>query len=171
VEPVAQVYPPPTIYAPQSAALDQSAEFSQMIPLGMQHRAHVAQPASSSQPPPVYVVPQQYAAAPPALAVGPAAAVGFVPGQVMFEQQFGSLQIRPMPPPPVHISPAEDTGPPSPQFGEVPVSSKALRFPLRPGKGRLGQKCMVKANHFFADLPDKDLHQYDVSFLGPLQVI
>jgi eukaryotic translation initiation factor 2C len=48
-----------------------------------------------------------------------------------------------------------------------PVSSKTLRFPLRPGKGRMGQKCMIKANHFFAQLqqfPDyKDLHQYDVS--------
>jgi len=49
----------------------------------------------------------------------------------------------------------------------LPVSSKTLRFPLRPGKGRMGQKCMIKANHFFAQLqqfPDyKDLHQYDVS--------
>jgi eukaryotic translation initiation factor 2C len=43
------------------------------------------------------------------------------------------------------------------------VSSKAVRFPLRPGRGRLGQKCIVKANHFSVELPDKDLHQYDVS--------
>ncbi|KAG1361119.1 hypothetical protein COCNU_09G005820 [Cocos nucifera] len=42
-------------------------------------------------------------------------------------------------------------------------SSKSLRFPLRPGKGSFGDKCVVKANHFFAELPDKDLHQYDVS--------
>jgi eukaryotic translation initiation factor 2C len=27
----------------------------------------------------------------------------------------------------------------------------------------MGQKCIVKANHFFAELPDKDLHQYDVA--------
>jgi hypothetical protein len=33
---------------------------------------------------------------------------------------------------------------------------------LRPGKGRSGQHCMVKANHFIANLPDKDLHHYDV---------
>ena len=45
----------------------------------------------------------------------------------------------------------------------VPTSSKSMRFPLRPGKGSCGIKCMVKANHFFAELPDKDLHQYDVS--------
>jgi eukaryotic translation initiation factor 2C len=32
----------------------------------------------------------------------------------------------------------------------------------------LGQRCIVKANHFFAELPDKDLHQYDVSFLSYL---
>lgn len=43
------------------------------------------------------------------------------------------------------------------------ASSKSMRFPLRPGKGNTGIKCMVKANHFIAELPDKDLHQYDVS--------
>ncbi|GMH14101.1 hypothetical protein Nepgr_015942 [Nepenthes gracilis] len=47
----------------------------------------------------------------------------------------------------------------------VPVSSKAMRFPIRPGKGKTGTKCIVKANHFFAELPDKDLHQYDVSII------
>ncbi|KAJ8625613.1 hypothetical protein MRB53_034143 [Persea americana] len=45
----------------------------------------------------------------------------------------------------------------------TPGSSKSVRFPLRPGKGSTGQKCIVKANHFFAELPDKDLHQYDVT--------
>ncbi|XWS48203.1 hypothetical protein CRYUN_Cryun13aG0053700 [Craigia yunnanensis] len=45
----------------------------------------------------------------------------------------------------------------------VPPSSKSVRFPLRPGKGCNGTKCTVKANHFFAELPDKDLHQYDVT--------
>ncbi|CAM8943710.1 unnamed protein product [Rhodiola kirilowii] len=45
----------------------------------------------------------------------------------------------------------------------APASSKAVRFPLRPGKGSTGTRCIVKANHFFAELPDKDLHQYDVS--------
>lgn len=44
----------------------------------------------------------------------------------------------------------------------APASSKAVRFPLRPGRGSTGMKCIVKANHFFAELPDKDLHQYDV---------
>ncbi|KAL5748700.1 hypothetical protein ACOSQ2_025997 [Xanthoceras sorbifolium] len=45
----------------------------------------------------------------------------------------------------------------------APPSSKSMRFPLRPGKGSTGQRCIVKANHFFAELPDKDLHQYDVT--------
>ncbi|KAL5721684.1 argonaute 1B [Ranunculus cassubicifolius] len=45
----------------------------------------------------------------------------------------------------------------------APASSKGMRFPPRPGKGITGIKCMVKANHFFAELPDKDLHQYDVT--------
>lgn len=47
------------------------------------------------------------------------------------------------------------------------ASSKSMRFPLRPGKGSIGRPCVVKANHFFAELPDKDLHQYDVGFLFP----
>jgi eukaryotic translation initiation factor 2C len=54
----------------------------------------------------------------------------------------------------------------SQQIQPVPPSSKAMRFPLRPGKGNTGTKCIVKANHFFAELPDKDLHQYDVSHLN-----
>ncbi|GMH17535.1 hypothetical protein Nepgr_019376 [Nepenthes gracilis] len=45
----------------------------------------------------------------------------------------------------------------------VPACSKAMRFPVRPGKGSTGTKCIVKANHFFAELLDKDWHQYDVS--------
>ncbi|CAK9164364.1 unnamed protein product [Ilex paraguariensis] len=44
-----------------------------------------------------------------------------------------------------------------------PASSKSMRFPQRPGKGSTGTRCVVKANHFFAELPDKDLHQYDVT--------
>lgn len=43
------------------------------------------------------------------------------------------------------------------------ASSKSVRFPLRPGMGSRGSKCLVKANHFCAGLPEKDLHQYDVS--------
>jgi len=45
----------------------------------------------------------------------------------------------------------------------APSSTKSVRFPLRPGKGTFGSRCIVKANHFSAELPDKDLHQYDVS--------
>ncbi|ONK57226.1 uncharacterized protein A4U43_C10F17900 [Asparagus officinalis] len=42
-------------------------------------------------------------------------------------------------------------------------SSKSNRAPLRPGIGSAGVKCIVKANHFFVQLLDKDVHQYDVS--------
>lgn len=45
----------------------------------------------------------------------------------------------------------------------IPSSSKSVSFPLRPGKGSIGTRCLVKANHFFAELQDKDLHQCDVS--------
>ncbi|RDX73828.1 Protein argonaute 10, partial [Mucuna pruriens] len=44
-----------------------------------------------------------------------------------------------------------------------PTSSKSLIFARRPGYGQVGTKCIVKANHFFAELPDKDLNQYDVT--------
>lgn len=62
------------------------------------------------------------------------------------EQQFQQLSLQP------EVSQAIQ-----------PASSKSMRFPQRPGKGSTGIKCIVKANHFFAELPDKDLHQYDVS--------
>lgn len=50
----------------------------------------------------------------------------------------------------------------------IPASSKSLGFPLRPGRGSFGSRCIVKANYFFAELPDKDLHQYDVSLPCPV---
>ncbi|MQM06013.1 hypothetical protein Taro_038830 [Colocasia esculenta] len=43
------------------------------------------------------------------------------------------------------------------------VSSKGVAFARRPGYGQAGTKCIVKANHFLAQLPDKDLNQYDVT--------
>ncbi|GAV57543.1 PAZ domain-containing protein/Piwi domain-containing protein [Cephalotus follicularis] len=45
----------------------------------------------------------------------------------------------------------------------IPSSSKSLSFAPRPGYGQVGMKCIVKANHFFAELPEKDLNQYDVT--------
>ncbi|KAJ0965451.1 hypothetical protein J5N97_026589 [Dioscorea zingiberensis] len=54
----------------------------------------------------------------------------------------------------------------------IVTSSKSMGFPSHPGKGSYGDKCVVKANHFFVELPDKDLHQYDrvslVYTAGPL---
>ncbi|XP_061986596.1 protein argonaute 10-like [Populus nigra] len=44
-----------------------------------------------------------------------------------------------------------------------PTSSKSLSLAPRPGYGQVGTKCIVKANHFLAELPDKDLNQYDVT--------
>lgn len=49
------------------------------------------------------------------------------------------------------------------QTASVPSSVKALRFPNRPGFGRLGRKIQVRANHFQLQVADKDLHHYDVS--------
>ncbi|KAL7144804.1 hypothetical protein ABFS83_07G037000 [Erythranthe nasuta] len=56
-----------------------------------------------------------------------------------------------------------DPVPPNESGTSFPCSSKSLTFPSRPGFGQLGTKCIVKANHFFAQLPDKDLNQYDVT--------
>lgn len=47
----------------------------------------------------------------------------------------------------------------------VPASSKSIRFPRRPGKGTIGEKCIIKANHFFAQLADRDFHHYDVTII------
>ncbi|XP_077246982.1 protein argonaute 1A-like [Tasmannia lanceolata] len=68
-------------------------------------------------------------------------------------QQFQQLSIQPEETSSLAIQPVVPAA----------ASSKSMRFPLRPGKGSTGTKCVVKANHFFAELPDKDLHQYDVS--------
>ncbi|KAK8938130.1 Protein argonaute PNH1 [Platanthera guangdongensis] len=48
------------------------------------------------------------------------------------------------------------------ELGGPPLSTKGITFHRRPGLGQLGTKCVVKANHFLAELPDKDLHHYDV---------
>jgi eukaryotic translation initiation factor 2C len=84
-----------------------------------------------------------------------------ISGQV--QQQFLKLAI-------VHQSSTSQTS------QMAPASSKSVRFPLRPGKGTSGDRCVVKANHFFAELPDKDLHQYDVCpltccFISSLQFL
>lgn len=48
-------------------------------------------------------------------------------------------------------------------------SERSLVFPHRPGYGQLGTKCMVKANHFIAELSERSLSQYSVRryFLAP----
>ncbi|KAI4319246.1 hypothetical protein MLD38_032871 [Melastoma candidum] len=43
----------------------------------------------------------------------------------------------------------------------APPSCKSMKFPLRPGLGSYGTECVVKANHFFVELPDNVLHRYD----------
>ncbi|KAM0946817.1 hypothetical protein DsansV1_C08g0079561 [Dioscorea sansibarensis] len=91
-------------------------------------------PAGPSQPP----APELHQAMPTAPSQGSAL---LIPSH---EQQFQQLSIH----------------------GEASSShgiSKSMRFPQRPGIGTSGSKCVVKANHFFAEHPNKDLHQYDVS--------
>ncbi|KAI4335791.1 hypothetical protein L6164_014401 [Bauhinia variegata] len=42
------------------------------------------------------------------------------------------------------------------------ASCKSLMFQRRPGYGQLGTKCLVKANHFLADISTSDLTHYSV---------
>lgn len=42
------------------------------------------------------------------------------------------------------------------------TSSKSVAFARRPGFGQAGTRCIVKANHFLAQLTAKDLNHYDV---------
>ncbi|KAI5013298.1 hypothetical protein ZWY2020_028252 [Hordeum vulgare] len=43
-----------------------------------------------------------------------------------------------------------------------PVSSKAEKFPARPGFGTIGRRCRVRANHFLVQVADKEIYHYDV---------
>ncbi|CAK9329549.1 unnamed protein product [Citrullus colocynthis] len=47
---------------------------------------------------------------------------------------------------------------------EFPSSSsrKSVTFPRRPDFGQLGTKCLVKANHFLAKIPESDISHYNV---------
>ncbi|CAJ1979202.1 unnamed protein product [Sphenostylis stenocarpa] len=49
------------------------------------------------------------------------------------------------------------------QLTVMPSSSKAVRFPDRPGFGRAGKKIRVRANHFQVQVAQQDLYHYDVS--------
>nr|CDM81779.1 unnamed protein product [Triticum aestivum] len=49
------------------------------------------------------------------------------------------------------------------KFQAMDISRAEPMFPGRPGFGRNGQVCLVRANHFFVGLVDKGLHQYDVT--------
>jgi len=46
--------------------------------------------------------------------------------------------------------------------GLVPVSSKAIVPPRRPDYGKIGKKCVIRANHFVVEVSDRDLFHYDV---------
>lgn len=48
----------------------------------------------------------------------------------------------------------------------TPASSKALRPPARPGFGKAGVTCIVRANHFLVEVADKSICHYDVRSLG-----
>ncbi|KQK13776.2 hypothetical protein BRADI_1g12431v3 [Brachypodium distachyon] len=43
-----------------------------------------------------------------------------------------------------------------------PLSSKAEKFPARPGFGTVGKRCRVRANHFLVQVAEKEIYHYDV---------
>jgi eukaryotic translation initiation factor 2C len=49
-----------------------------------------------------------------------------------------------------------------------PVSSKAEKFPARPGFGTIGKRCRVRANHFLVQFANQDIHHYDVRVFSSL---
>jgi len=55
---------------------------------------------------------------------------------------------------------------PSAPSSSAPSSSKAVRFPDRPGIGRAGMKIQIRANHFQVQVPQHDIYHYDVSKLN-----
>ncbi|XP_010435959.1 PREDICTED: protein argonaute 5-like [Camelina sativa] len=59
----------------------------------------------------------------------------------------------------LHITPAET----KPEATLPPESSKAVTHRLRPGRGTLGKRVTVRANHFLVQVADRDLYHYDVS--------
>ncbi|KAL1191041.1 Protein argonaute 5 [Cardamine amara subsp. amara] len=50
-----------------------------------------------------------------------------------------------------------------PEKNLPPASSKAVTLQARPGFGKIGEKVMVRANHFLVQVADRDLYHYDVS--------
>ncbi|KAL0906961.1 hypothetical protein M5K25_025496 [Dendrobium thyrsiflorum] len=62
----------------------------------------------------------------------------------------------------IHNGCLENEGPLYYSETTVPSSSKSLRFPTRPGFGQSGTRVIIKANHFFTELPNNDLFHYDV---------
>ncbi|XP_010510717.1 PREDICTED: protein argonaute 5 isoform X2 [Camelina sativa] len=59
----------------------------------------------------------------------------------------------------LEITPAET----KPEDTLPPESSKAVTHQLRPGRGTVGRKITVRANHFLVQVADRDLYHYDVS--------
>lgn len=66
----------------------------------------------------------------------------------------------------------QETGPHNSQLVSLSSATcnKSLVFPRRPGYGQLGTKCLVKANHFLADISVSDLTHYNVSLMSLIYI-
>ncbi|CAH8321829.1 unnamed protein product [Eruca vesicaria subsp. sativa] len=81
--------------------------------------------------------------------------------------QAVSSQPTQMPDPPAPVQQFEqlsiEQGASSQAIQSIPSSSQIFKFPVRHGRGQFGRKCIVKANHFAVEFPDKDVFHYDVT--------
>lgn len=104
-----------------------------------------------------------YNAPPPASVSGAAAPLAREMEQKLTIAASSSTAPAQAPQPQRPQAAAAAVNPPPVQPELPPVSSKAIRCPPRPGFGSYGRKIIVKANHFLADIADRDLRHYDVS--------
>ncbi|GJN24775.1 hypothetical protein PR202_gb12537 [Eleusine coracana subsp. coracana] len=114
-------------------------------------------------------VPIRPAAPPIAASVGPAAAS--TPVCPPPPPPAASSSSSPAPPPDASSALPMDPAPPVPahqqQQRAPPASSKEMVPPTRPGYGTVGEKVMVRANHFLVQVAhNDDIYHYDVSHLS-----
>ncbi|KAF3333035.1 protein argonaute MEL1-like protein [Carex littledalei] len=107
-------------------------------------------PAASYAPPPA----ASYAPAPPTMASS-----GSPESSLLRETERLSLSETKS----VVMTPGSSSASVSAPVDAPPRSSKSIGYPARPGFGRAGRKCVVRANHFLVEVTDKDLCHYDVA--------
>jgi eukaryotic translation initiation factor 2C len=71
------------------------------------------------------------------------------------------LSVQTEPPAPTQ-APAAIPAPQQQKQQQQLVPASSVKFAQRPDHGTVGSRCLIRANHFLAELADRDLHHYDV---------